>query len=98
MVTALTLTLAASGGDDAKKGKGDFEAFFKKLDSNMDGKLNKEEFLKMAIRAKQPEKARQKLGQAYDKLDPEKKGVTKDQLKRFLDENKNGEPPPKTSN
>lgn len=90
-----SLTLAASGGDNGKKLKGNVDAFFKKLDSNMDGKLTKDEFLKMADRAKEKDKAqaRQKLSQAYDKLDPEMKGITKEIFRRFLESDKNGEPP-----
>ncbi len=89
---AASLTLGG-GGDNGKKFKGDFEAFFKKLDSNMDGKLTKDEFLKMADRAKEKDQARAKLSQAYDKLDPEMKGITKEVFRRYLENGKNGEPP-----
>lgn len=97
VILALSLSLVAGAGDDGKKRKGDFEAFFKKLDGNMDGKLTKGEFLKMAERAKEKEQARQKLGLAYDKLDPEKKGITKDAFRRFLENGKNGQRPPNPS-
>ena len=93
---AATLTLGAGGGDNGKKFKGDFEAFFKKLDSNMDGKLTKDEFVRMADRAKEKDQARAKLGQEYDKLDPEKKGITKEVFRKYLENGKNGNPPGKS--
>src|SRR5688572_5936028 len=85
LVGALVLTRSGIAGDNGKKAKGDFDAFFKKLDSNMDGKLTRGEFLKMADRAKEKEQARKQLSQAYDKLDPEKKGVTRERFKTFLE-------------
>jgi hypothetical protein len=86
---ALALTLGVSAGENGKKAKGDFEAFFKKLDTNMDGKLTKDEFLKMAERAKEKEQARRQLSQAYDKLDSDKKGVTRERFKAFLEKKAN---------
>jgi hypothetical protein len=77
----------AQEGDNGKKNR-DFETSFKKLDANMDGKLNRDEFLKMADRAKEKNQARQKLGEAYDKLDPQRKGLARDVFKRYLDERK----------
>lgn len=77
----------AQGGDSDKK-KGDFEAFFKRLDANMDGKLSKDEFLKLAERAKDKAQARQKLTEAYDKIDPEGKGIEKAPFKKYLDDRK----------
>jgi c-di-GMP-binding flagellar brake protein YcgR len=97
VILALSLGLIASAGDDGRKRKSDFETFFKKLDSNMDGKLTKPEFLKMADRAKEKEQARLKLGLEYDKLDPEKKGITKDVFRRFLENGKNSKQPPNPS-
>ena len=87
MAGSLTL-IAAEGGDSGKKFKGDFEAFFKRLDSNMDGKLSKDEFLKMADRAKDKEQAREKLSQAYDLLDPAMTGITREVFRRFLENGK----------
>jgi Ca2+-binding EF-hand superfamily protein len=80
-------------GDNPKKFN--FDAFFKRLDTNMDGRLSKDEFLKMADRAKEKEQARAKLSQAYDMLDPEMKGITKDIFRRFLENGKSADATPK---
>jgi EF hand domain-containing protein len=97
----VTVLLAAafgvSAGDTSKKFKGDFDAFFRKLDSNMDGRLSKDEFLRMADRAKERDQARQKLSQAYDQLDPEMRGLTKDVFRRFLENGRIAEAPKKTN-
>lgn len=90
VILALSVTIVAGAGDDGKKRQGKFDDFFKKLDNDMDGKLTKSEFLRMAERAKEKEQARRKLGQAYDKLDPQKKGITKEVFRRFLENGKNG--------
>ena len=91
---AVSLTIAGGDSNGGKKTKFDFEAFFKKLDSNMDGKLTKDEFLRMADRAKEKDQARAKLSQEYDKLDPEKKGIDKEVFRRYLENGKNGNSPP----
>jgi EF hand len=91
---AVSLTIAGGDTGGGKKFKFDFEAFFKKLDSNSDGKLTKDEFLKMADRAKEKEQARAKLSQEYDKLDPEMKGIAKETFRRYLENGKNGNSPP----
>jgi Ca2+-binding EF-hand superfamily protein len=90
LVLGLSLFMGPAGADDAAKSKykGDFEAFFKKLDTNMDGKLSKDEFLQMADRAKEREKARVKLAKVFEMLDPENKGLTKEQFKTYLDSKK----------
>lgn len=92
---ALSLVLlggAGASGDSKKtKGKVDFEAFFNKLDTNMDGKLSKDEFVRMAERAKEKETAREKLEMAYARIDPEKKGITRDQFRKFLELRKKDE-------
>lgn len=83
----LTIALAMSGAaaQEPKKGKLDIDAIFKKLDANADGKLQKDEFLKLADRFKEKEKARTRLTMAFEKLDTEKMGLTKDQLRKYLD-------------
>src|SRR5438132_1048986 len=88
-VLGFLLLLGSIRAEEATKAKlrGDFEAFFKKLDTNRDGKLSKDEFLQMADRAKEKEKAREKLAQVFEMLDPEHKGISKDQFKRYLDSN-----------
>ena len=75
---------SATAGDDGKKGK-DIDAIFRRLDTNMDGKLNKDEFLKIADRFRDKDRARTELGQTFDKLDPTNKGLTKDQFRRFVE-------------
>lgn len=67
------------------KSKGDFEAFFRKLDTDRNGRLSKTEFLQMANQAKDKTKAREKLAKVFDMLDPENKGITKERLKSYLD-------------
>jgi len=79
---------AGAGEDPAKNKKIDLDEFFKKLDENMDGKLNKDEFLKLADRAKDKQKARAILGKAFDKLDPKMKGISRDQFKLYLNDMK----------
>jgi Ca2+-binding EF-hand superfamily protein len=74
----------AIAGDDGKKGK-DIDAIFRRLDANMDGKLNKDEFLKIADRFRDKDRARAELGQTFDKLDPTNKGLTKDQFRTFVE-------------
>ena len=61
------------------------EAIFRKLDTNKDGRLSKDEFLKMADRFRDKEKARLELGQTFDKLDPGNKGLTKEQFRRIVE-------------
>lgn len=86
---ALVLGAAGAGEDEAKgKVKIDFDVFFSKLDMNKDGKLSKDEFLRLAERAKDKERARDKLSQAFDKIDPRNAGITKEQFKRFLEQKK----------
>ncbi|MBI3408916.1 MAG: EF-hand domain-containing protein [Planctomycetes bacterium] len=95
VVAAMLVVLgSASAGDDeagAKgkgKGKGKLgnpEQIFKKLDTNNDGKLSKDEFMKMADRVKDAEKAakfKSVLERAWTKLSVND-AITLDQFKKF---------------
>jgi hypothetical protein len=102
LVASLVLLVgAASAGDDAGKkkkgGKGgagkligtDPEATFKKLDANGDGKLTKDEFLKIADKIKDTDKAskaKEFLGKAFDKISNGESSVTLDQFKKAATE------------
>jgi hypothetical protein len=90
VVASLLVLLGSAAADDAGQSrfKGDFELFFKKLDTNKDGKLSKTEFLQLADRAKDKAKARDKLTKVFETLDPENKGLTKEQFKCYLDSSK----------
>ena len=88
IVALLTAILALLGplsaGDNVKKGK-DVDAIFQKLDTNKDGRLSRDEFLKIAERFRDKDKARTQLGQAFDKLDPDRKGLTRDQFRTYIE-------------
>ncbi len=75
---------SAQAGDDGKKSK-DIDAIFRKLDANMDGKLTRDEFLKIADRFRDKDRARVELALTFDKLDPKNKGLTKDQFRTFVE-------------
>lgn len=75
---------AAEAGESTKK-KIDVEAIFKRLDTNSDGVLSKDEFCKLAERFRDKEKARAKLTMAYDKIDPQNRGLSRDVFRRYLD-------------
>lgn len=90
VLSSFGLALAAvdAGGDAQKKGKNRFrndpEAAFKKLDANSDGKLSKDELMKVAD--KQIELAnrmKENLGKAYDKAAAGSDGLTLDQYKEL---------------
>ena len=85
VVVTLALFLSAVNAQDTKQKKIDVETMFKKLDTNNDAKLSKDEFLKLADRFKDREKAREKLAQAFDKIDPQNRGISKAELKNYLD-------------
>lgn len=92
MFGALLLALVVFSSADAqetKRGQIDVDSIFKKLDSNADGKLQKEEFLKMSDRFKDKEKAREKLVSAFVRIDSAKAGfLSKDQFRTYLDATK----------
>ena len=83
LTIAMGLLLGSAGAQEAQKV--DVDAIFKKLDANSDGKLSKDEFLKLANRFKDKEKAREKLTMAFDKIDPKNEGLSKDQFRKYLD-------------
>ena len=85
LVVAVTVLVGPlTAGDNGKKGK-DIDAIFHKLDGNKDGRLSKDEFLRIAERFRDKEKARVQLGQTYDRLDPERRGLTRDQFRTFIE-------------
>jgi Ca2+-binding EF-hand superfamily protein len=81
LAACIVLTPIAFGEERADA---DIDSIFQKLDVNKDGKLSKDEFLKMADRFRDKEKARSQLGQTYDKLDPNNRGLTRDQFRSFV--------------
>ena len=100
LLVALTLALLLSGvqAQDTSKKKFDCEACFKKLDANNDGKLSKDEFLKLADNFKNRDKAREKLVAAFEKFDTDRMGLTLDQFRKYLDSvKKKDETPPTPS-
>jgi hypothetical protein len=97
---ALTAAFLLGGvqAQDTKKGKLDAEAIFKKLDANSDGKLSKDEFLKLCDNFKNKDRAREKLTAAFEKFDTHKMGLTQDQFRKYLDSvKKKDETPPSTN-
>jgi Ca2+-binding EF-hand superfamily protein len=84
VMTAIIL-LNTAEAQDTKKPKLDVDVIFRKLDSNSDGKLAKDEFLRLADRFKDKEKARQKLTSTYNTIDPKNVGLSKDQFRKYLD-------------
>jgi Ca2+-binding EF-hand superfamily protein len=84
LLAALVLLGSAQAADDGKKSK-DIDAIFRKLDANMDGKLTRDEFLKIADRFRDKERARIELGRTFDKLDPNNQGLTKVQFRTFVE-------------
>jgi Ca2+-binding EF-hand superfamily protein len=82
---ALGLLLSSASAQEQKKGTFDIDAIFKKLDTNNDGKLSKDEFLKLADRFKDKEKAREKLTKAFERFDTQKMGLTKVQFRKYVE-------------
>jgi len=80
---AIVLLAGSAGGQETKKI--DVDRFFKKLDTNNDGKLSKDEFLKLAEVFKDKQKAREKLTVVFDKIDPKNEGLSKDQFRTYID-------------
>ena len=84
-LTAGFLLNTAAAQDTTKKATLDFEAIFKKLDTDSDGFLSKDEFVKLCDNFKNKEQARAKLEMAYDKLERSVKGLSRDQFRSYLD-------------
>jgi Ca2+-binding EF-hand superfamily protein len=85
LLVALTAAFFLGGVHAQDTKKLDVEAIFKKLDENKDGKLSKEEFLKLCDNFKNKDKAREKLTAAFEKFDIDKTGLTQDQFRKYLD-------------
>lgn len=95
LLVAFVLVVGIAAADDdagkkkGKKGKGrigDPAAAFKKLDANSDGKLTKDEFLKIADKVQDANKAakfKERLTKTFDKLSDGKDSVTLDQFKKI---------------
>ncbi len=84
LAALVTLFGTLAAGDAGSKGKNP-DVFFRKLDVNMDGRLSKDEFLKIADKFRDKDKARQQLGQTYDKLDPSHQGLSREQFRTFVE-------------
>ena len=98
LLVALTAGFLLSGVQAQDTKKVDVEAIFKKLDTNKDGKLSKDEFLKLCDNFKNKDKARDKLTAAFEKFDMDKMGLTQDQFRKYLDSvKKKDETPPAPS-
>jgi Ca2+-binding EF-hand superfamily protein len=88
LLVVLTIGWCLSGvqaQDGAKNGKLDADAIFKKLDTNNDGRLSKDEFLKIADRFKEPEKMRQRLTKRYEEIDPTRMGISREQFRKYIE-------------
>src|SRR5262249_48673222 len=82
-IVLMAVMLGTAGAQDDKDKKP--EAIFKKLDTNNDKHLSKDEFLKLADLGKDKEKAREFLAKAYEKIVvPPSKGMTCNRYKKFL--------------
>jgi Ca2+-binding EF-hand superfamily protein len=86
LFAAAVLVGPLAAGDDTKLA-GDIDKMFQKLDTNKDGRLSKDEFLKIAehFRDTDKDKARSRLGQTFDKLDPQQKGLSREQFRSFIE-------------
>lgn len=83
LIIAAGVVLTSADAQETKKI--DVDAIFKKLDANSDGKLSKDEFLKLAENFKDKVKAREKLTRTFEKIDPNNEGVSKDQFRKYLE-------------
>ena len=83
LLAFFTLVFSTACGDDKKEKE--IDAIFRKLDTNNDGKLTRDEFLKMAERFRDQEKARTHLEKTFNKLDPNNRGLTRDQFRTLVE-------------
>lgn len=91
LLLTLGVCLGPAGADDAAKSRREIEAFFKKLDRNGDGRLNKDEFLHLAERFKDRATARRRLEAVYHKIDADGKGIAPAQFRTYIDMNRKKE-------
>jgi EF-hand domain pair len=86
LVAAGVFLCSFAGAQEApKKTKLDVDAIFKKLDTNNDGFLSRDEFLKLADRFKDKTKAKEKLTMTYEQLMPSAKGISPDQFRKYVE-------------
>jgi hypothetical protein len=88
LVLAAWVYFGSTAVADDDKASREVDAVFHKLDTNMDGRLSKDEFLKIAERFRDRDKARKQLGQTYDRLDPNQKGITGEQFRSLVEARK----------
>ena len=89
ILLAFAFLASPAATQEQKKSKLDVEAIFKKLDGNSDGKLQKDEFLRLADRFTDKEKARTKLTATFAMIDAEKRGyLSKDQFRSYFEKRK----------
>ena len=85
LLLAIVVLLVPSARAEDSIPEKDIDAIFRKLDTNKDGRLSKDEFLKIADRFRDRDRARSQLGQTFDKLDPTNQGLTRDQFRMFAE-------------
>jgi Ca2+-binding EF-hand superfamily protein len=91
-MVALGSARADEDGKKKAKTKAGVEALFKKLDANNDGRLSKAELLKIGDKLreklgdKKAAKIEERLTQAFDRFDADKKGLTLDQFHELAKE------------
>jgi Ca2+-binding EF-hand superfamily protein len=86
LVLTTLFFLTNADAQDTPKPILNIDLVFKKLDSNSDGKLVKDEFLRLADRFKDKAKAREKLTTTYKTIDPTNAGLSKEQFRKYLDD------------
>src|ERR1700726_2535667 len=77
--------LSSAHAQDSPKKDIDVDGIFKKLDTNNDGKLSKDEFLKLADNFKDKEKARKKLADCFEMIDTDKTGLSIQQFRTYFE-------------